>query len=214
VRTYIERDLPLLGLNLVSPTTERFWTMLSQLNGQLLNYSMLAKSLELSVPTIKKYIDFFESAFLIYRVQPYYQNITKRLVKTPKIYFTDTGLLHYFLSINSNEQLYSSIYLGNSWEAFCINQIRASLPRDIRIYFYRTQDGAESDLVFEKAGKIVYAAEIKFSNSPVLSKGNFIAWEDIGSVNNFIITPGSEDYPISPKVRVCSISTFINKYLV
>jgi len=153
--------------------------MLAQLNGQLLNYSLLSKSLELSSPTLKRYVDFFESSFLVYRLQPYHKNGTKRLVKSPKIYFTDTGLLHYFLSIQSVNQLYSSIHSGNSWEAFCIQQILASLPSDLKIYFYRTQDGAECDLVFERAEKVVCAAEIKLTDAPSISKGNYNAWADV-----------------------------------
>jgi predicted AAA+ superfamily ATPase len=214
IKTYIERDLPLLGLRIEPLLMERFWTMISQLNAQIINFSLLSKSLELSAPTLKRYTDFFESAFLIFRLQPYHQNISKRLIKSPKIYFCDSGLLHHFISTNSLENLINSIYCGNSWESFCINQIRSSLPKDIKIYYYRTREGSECDLVFEKAGKVEYSAEIKYSNSPVLSKGNYIAWDDLKSPINYIITPGSDDYPFSDNVRICSISTFINKYLI
>jgi predicted AAA+ superfamily ATPase len=214
VRTYLERDLPLLGLNVLPSQTERLWQMLSQINAQLLNYSLLSKSLELSAPTVRRYIDFFEAAFLVTRLQPYYKNISKRLIKTPKIYFNDTGILHYFLSLNSSSQLHNSIYSGNSWETFCINQIRASIPNDTNLFFYRTQDGAECDLVFEKGGKVVCAAEIKYSNSPNVSKGNYIAWNDIKAEKNYVITPASDDYPIDKNIRICNISAFINNYLV
>ncbi len=213
IKTYVERDLPLLGLNVSPLITERFWTMISQINGQILNYALISKSLELSSPTIKRYFDFFEEAFLLYRLQPYHHNISKRLVKSPKLYFTDTGLLHYFLGLKTYEQVYSSVYSGNSWEAFCINQIRASLPDNLKIYFYRTQNGAETDLVFEKAGKAEMAAEIKYSDTPQLTKGNHIAWEDLNTQRNFIITPHSDDYPLDGKTRVCNITTFISKYL-
>jgi len=187
--------------------------MLSQLNGQLLNYSLLSKALNLSSPTVKRYLDFFENAFLITRLQPYFQNISKRLVKAPKVYFTDTGILHHFLSIQSFEQLNNSLYVGNSWEAFCVNQIRASLAPDIKLYFYRTQDGAECDLVFERAGKIIGSAEIKYSNAPNIQKGNYIAWNDLKSETNFILTPSSDDYPINKGIRVCSLKSFVLKYI-
>jgi len=213
IKTYIERDLPLLGLNVLPTQTERLWSMLAQLNGQLLNYSLLSKSLEFSSPTLKRHIDFFEHAFLIRRLLPYYKNISKRLVKTPKIYFTDTGILHYFLSVFSKEQLYHSPYSGNSWEAFCIQQINASLPADMKLFFYRTQDGAECDLVFEGGGKVLCSAEIKFSNSPVISKGTYIAWDDLKAERNFVITPNSDDFPVNENTRVCSLYSFIQKYL-
>jgi uncharacterized protein len=213
IKTYIERDLPMLGLNVLPAHTERLWGMLSQLNGQLLNYSLLSKSLEVTSPTIKKHIDFFEHSFLVRRLQPYYKNISKRLIKTSKVYFTDTGILHYFLSIFSKDQLYTSPYSGNSWEAFCIQQIIASLPGNMKLFFYRTQDGAECDLVFEKGGKVVFSGEIKFSNAPVISKGTYIAWDDLKAEQNFVITPGSDDFPINENTRICSLFSFISNYL-
>jgi predicted AAA+ superfamily ATPase len=213
VQTYLQRDLPLLGLKVSPLLTRRLWAMLAHLNGQVINYSLLSKSLEVSSPTIKSYIDFFENAFLVRRVYPYIKNTRKRIVKSPKIYLTDTGILHYLLNIFGINDLYGYPASGNSWEAFCVQQIVSSLPENAGIFFYRSQDGAECDLVIESGGKPGIGAEIKFSNSPVISKGNFIAMNDIQAKVNFIITPGSDDFPVKNNIRVCSLEKFIFDYI-
>lgn len=213
VKTYLDKDLPLMGLTASPQLSSRLWTMLAHLNGQVLNYSLLAKSLEISSVSVKRYIDFFENVFLIKRLSPFSRNLRKRLVKSPKLYFTDTGILHYLLNIKKFDDLFSFPAVGNSWEAFCIQQITSSIPEDYLTYYYRSQDGAECDLVIESGGHPVISTEIKFSNSPMISKGNFIAMDDMNAPHRFIITPGSDDFPVKNGVRVCSLEKFIFHYI-
>ena len=213
IRTYIERDLPMMGLGAPPKTIERLWSMLAHINGNILNYSHLANSLGISVNSVRSYIHFFEKAFLIRILRPYHMNTKKRLVKSPKIYFKDTGLLHHQMRIFNQDDIYGHPDKGNSWECFVIQQICNNLPATLDTWFYRTQDGSELDLVMSKGIKIIAAIEIKLSNAPKLSKGNSLAIESINSKNNFIITPSSEDYLIRETVRVCSLETFINNYL-
>lgn len=213
VSTYLNRDLLLLGLN-ASPTIIRnLWSMIAHLNGQLFNASTLAKSLGVTVPTVKRYVDFLEEAFLLKSLHPYTYNISKRLTKSPKIYLTDTGIFHHLIGISDLVELSGNPLIGNSWEAFVINQINAIKNDKISIFFYRTHQGAEVDVVFTKGLKVVATAEIKYSNSPQLTKGNFIAIEDLKAPVNYVITPSSDDYLIKKNVRVCSLKTFIFNYL-
>ncbi|MCF8367773.1 MAG: ATP-binding protein [Bacteroidales bacterium] len=213
INSYAERDLPGLGFPSNPMLIKRLWTMLAYLNGQIINYSNLARSLQLSSPTLKTYVDFFENSFLINRLQPFYLNIKKRTIKSPKLYLTDTGILHKLLSIDSLEDLYAHPGIGNSWESYVINQISGLKEPNIELSFYRTKDGSELDLIFTKSMKIVACAEIKFTSSPSLSSGNTIAVKTLESKVNFIITPQSEDFLIRENVRVCSLNDFLLSYL-
>ena len=166
ISTYLNRDLLQLGLN-ASPTVIRnLWSMMAHLNGQLLNATTIGKSLGLSTPTVKKYIDFLEEAFLLKSLHPFSWNMQKRLVKSPKIYLTDTGILHQLIGITDFINLAGNPIIGSSWESFVINQILALKKNRIDIYFYRTHHGAEVDLVFTKGFIVVATAEIKYSNAP------------------------------------------------
>jgi predicted AAA+ superfamily ATPase len=212
-RTYIERDLPLLGFGAPVKTTEKLCTMLAHTNGNLLNYSQLAGSLGVSANTVKSYIQFFEKSFLIRTLQPYYINIRKRLVKSPKLYFRDTGILHHLLRALSINDLFAHPGIGNSWEAFVLQQIISNLPADLDIHFYRTQDGSELDVVLSKGVRISAGIEIKYSNAPALTKGNTLAINTLNSPANYILTPSSDDYPIRKNIQVCSLERFIFHYL-
>ena len=117
------------------------------------------------------------------------------------------------LNIQDYDQLISFPSVGNSWEAFCLQQIHSSIPENCVTGFYRSQDGAECDLVIERGGKHLVCIEIKFSNAPKISKGNYIAMKDIDALHNFVLTPGSDDFPMKTDVRVCSLDTFIFKYI-
>ena len=196
IQTYLERDLPLLGLNANPQLTRRLWTMIAHLNGQLLNYETLGNSLGVTSPTIKKYLDFFESAYLIRRVQPWFVNISKRLVRSPKIYIRDTGILHALLALETFENLQSHVVLGASWEAYIIQEIASMLPPRYEMYFYRTQDGTEADVVIVKAGIPEFLIEIKYSSAPNITKSMLIASQDLKTRRNIIIAPVSESYPL------------------
>ncbi len=212
VDTYLNRDLLQLGLNASPKAIYRLWTMLAHINGQLLNVSTLSKSLALSSPTVKRYIDFLEEAFLVQTLLPYIFNISKRLIKSPKIYLTDTGILHHLLRIRNLEELSGNPIIGSSWETFVINQIISCKPKDVDMFFYRTQHGAELDLVFVKGISIVATAEIKYSNSPNLTKGNMQAINDLQAPVNYVITPSSDDFYFKENIRILSAQKFISVF--
>ena len=209
IDTYIERDLPLLGLRMHAERFRIFISILAHVNAQTLNYSQIAKSIELSIPTIKNYIDFLVKALLVRKINPYISNTKKRLIKSPKIYFTDTGILHSLLRIKDQEHLLSHNLVGFSWETYIVNQIAGILKDEYNLYFYKTSHGAEVDLLIEHALHIVIAIEIKMTNAPKLSKGNHIAFQDVNADENYVITPTSDTYPIKENIRVISIKDFI-----
>ncbi len=213
ISTYLNRDLLQLGLSASPKVIRNLWTILAHLNGQLLNATSIGKSLGITTHTVKRYIDFLEDAFLVKSLHPFYWNISKRLVKSPKIYLTDTGILHHLLNIPDFNSLSGNPIIGSSWEAFVLNQILAVKPNGLDVYFYRTHQGTEADLVFTHGLNVVATAEVKYSNSPQLTKGNFQAIEDLNAPINFVITPSSDDYLFKERIRVCPLVDFINKYL-
>jgi len=213
ISTYLNRDLLQLGLN-ASPTIIRnLWTMMAYLNGQLLNATTLGNSLGVSTPTVKRYIDFLEEAFLLKSLHPFSWNMKKRLVKSPKLYLTDTGILHHLTGVNDFNSLSGNPIVGSSWESFVINQLLSLKNYQIDLYFYRTQHGSEVDVVFTKGLNVVATAEIKYSNAPQLTKGNFLAFEDLNAPMNYVITPSSDDYIFKERIRICSLKTFVFNYL-
>lgn len=213
ISTYLNRDLLQLGLNASPKVIRNLWTMMAHLNGQLLNTTTIANSLGVTSPTVKRYIDFLEEAFLLKSLQPFHWNISKRLVKSPKVYITDTGILHHLLGIADFNSLTGNPIVGSSWESFVLNQILALKPNGVELYFYRTHHGAEVDIVFTKGLQVIATVETKFSNSPHITKGNFVAFDDLNAPVNFVITPSSDDYLIKERVRVCSLKAFVNEYL-
>ena len=213
IRTYLERDLPSLGLRVEAPTLERFWRMLAHLSSKVLNMNELAKSMGLTSPPIKRYLDFMENAYLIKRLYPFSWNMKKRLVKSPKVYLTDTGLMHRLLNITSYDDLLGHPSIGASWETFAVNQILSINAERLSPYFYRTQNQAEVDLVLTRGFYPSAAIEVKYSNAPKLSKGNYHAFEDVKAPHNFVVTPSSDDYLVKEHIRICSLETFIKKYL-
>lgn len=204
IQTYLERDLPMLGLNANPLLTRRLWTMLAHWNGNLLNFEALGNSLGVSSPTIRKYIDFFEASYLIRQLQPWFTNISKRLVKSPKIYIRDTGILHALLAIGSFEQLQGHPSLGTSWEAYILQEVATMLPARHELYFYRTQDGTEADLLIVKAGVPDILIEIKHSSAPNITKSMRIAANDLKTRRNVIVAPVSDNYPLKDGFEVVS----------
>jgi predicted AAA+ superfamily ATPase len=214
IDNYIKRELPQLGLNTTNENIRRFWTMIAHNNGMLWNTSHYSKSLKLDNKTIDRYVDFMEGAFLLNRLLPFYSNGNKRLVKSSKIYIKDSGILHRLLRINNIEELYGTTHIGNSWEGFAFEQIKQLKNSDIDLYFYRTQHGAEVDLVFVRGQTPIATAEIKLSNAPEISRGNTQSIMDLGTRKNYVITPASDDYRLNENWHVCSLSTFIKEYLL
>jgi len=187
IRTFLERDIPQIGFRIPAKTLERFWKMCAHLHGQILNSSKLGESLGLSHHTVRSYVDLFEQTFVLRVLRPYEPNLKKRLVKSPKIYIRDTGLLHALLGIEDHNDLLGHPVYGASWEGFVIENILSLLP-DWTVSFYRTSSGSEIDLILEK-GKRRIAVECKVSTSPSLNRGFWNAMDDLNFEEAWIIAP-------------------------
>ncbi len=205
IQTYLERDLPLLGLRADPVLIRRLWTMVAHLNGHLLTLESLGNSLGITGPTVRRYLDFLESAYLIRRLPPYFANISKRLVKSPKIYLRDTGILHALLNIGDFGQLLGHPALGASWEAYVVHTIAAQVSGRREMCFFRTQDGAEADVVILNAGQPEMLIEIKFSTTPTPARGFYNIINDLKTSKNLIICPVEQGYPLAENVEVVGI---------
>ncbi|MEM6397638.1 MAG: ATP-binding protein [Bacteroidota bacterium] len=202
IQTYLERDLPMLGLSADPVFLRALWQMVANMSGSILNAAKLSNSLDASIPTIQKYLNFFERAYLVRHLPAYHPNLNKRLVKKPKIYLRDTGVMHRLLGISSMSDLLGHPALGGSWETYVIEQIEAVLPDWADLYFYRTQVGAEVDLVITKAGLPFALVELKSSTSPSLSKGFYSVADDLDCDRQFIVAPIEESYRLTEQVNV------------
>jgi hypothetical protein len=205
IKTYLEMDIPQLGIHVPAVQLRRFWTMLAHFHGQLWNASQIANSLGLSAPTIRSYLDILEETFIARRLVPYYLNVKKRMVKSPKIYLRDSGLLHALLRTRTLEDLQSHPSLGSSWEGFVIEQITALIPKSWEVYFYRTSAGAEIDLLLIDEKRRPIAIEIKYSLSPDVTRGFWNAWEDLSCKRGYVVYPGKESYPLGNGVSTLPI---------
>lgn len=207
VRTYLEKDLPALGLSASPALMGRLLTMVAYSQGGLLNGNSLANSLGISAPSVRTYLDFLDHAFLIRRLSPYFVNIGKRLVKSQKIYLRDSGLLHHLLTLTDLATLLGHPVAGGSWEGYVIEQIVNQLPPGHQPYFYRTADGSELDLVIEHQLRIKAAIEIKLTNAPTLSRGTTVALQDLNNPPLLVVTPSASDYPMRANISVCSVQS-------
>lgn len=212
VETFVQRDLTRLGYTVSLTKMRQLIRMLAHVNGDVLNQSTLGRSLSVSAPTVARYLELLEGSFLIRRLPPYYVNVKKQLVKSPKIFVRDTGLLHHLLRISNYEQLLGHPAVGNSWEAFVIEQIIRQSPEFSDFFFYRTRSGAEIDLLIIRPNGERWAIEVKRSNSPRLTKGFFIALEDVGAKRAFVLTPGSDVYSHGVAM-VCGLEWFLSEIL-
>ncbi len=206
IRTFLERDIPQLGIQLASETLRRFWIMLSHYHGQILNYSEIARSFGVSDVTVKKYIDILKGTFMIRLLQPWFNNTGKRLVKSPKLYLCDSGLFHSLQSIKSWNDLTSHPKLGASWEGFCVEMIMRSLkvlPENF--FFWSVHQGSEVDLFWRDHGKN-WGIEIKYADAPSLTRSIKTAVKDLNLEHLWIIYPGSERYLLEKKVTVIPLS--------
>ena len=209
VETFIQRDLGRLGFQVPAHLIRNMLTMTAHMQGSVLNMSNLANALGISVPTVSKYLEILEGSFLIRRIPPYFKNIGKQLVKSPKIYHRDSGLLHHLLRIGDLEQLLGHPIVGQSWEGYVIEQIIREAPEFCEFFFYRTKNGAEIDLiVISPRGKMA-CLEIKFSVAPVVSKGFYISLNDLKPDFAYIIIPQGESYTRSDGTRVCALRDFL-----
>lgn len=203
IRTYLERDVPMLGPRIPAETLERFWTMLAHSQGSLFNASKLAAGLGVSSPTVSNYLGLLVDLLLMRRLPPFLANVKKRLVKSPKVYLRDSGILHALLGIRTMEDLLGHPIAGMSWEGYVIENLLAVMPERTLASFYRTSAGAEIDLVLELGGSHgIWAIEIKKSTAPKLERGFHLAVEDIQPNRVFVVYTGQERYPKSADIEV------------
>jgi len=212
IQTYLERDVPALGPRVPAETLRRFWQMLAHNQGLMLNGAQLAAGLGVSGHTIARYLDILVDLLLVRRLQPWASNVRKRLVRSPKVYVRDSGLVHALLGIRTQEELFGHPIVGPSWEGMLIENILSSLPATVRSWFYRTSAGAEIDLVLEFGPKNIWAIEIKRSiSNPVPSKGFYIGCADLKAARQIVLYPGKESYRTDPRSEVMSLDQFMKE---
>ena len=204
-QTFLERDLPQLGIRTPAATMRRFWQMTAHFHGQIWNAQKIAQSMDINSMTSKRYLEILEHTFMLRTLQPYFPNLKKRLIKSPKIYFRDSGLLHYTLNITTQENLQNHPSLGASWEGFAIEQLIRRADRFSQFYFYRTSGGAEVDLVEVRANDKIILYEMKYSLSPKPSRGLRSAMVDLKPEKTFLVYPGSESYPLEKEIEILSL---------
>jgi predicted AAA+ superfamily ATPase len=210
IQTYLERDVPLLGPRIPAETLHRFWQMLGHNQGQMLNAAQLAAGLGISGQTVGRYLDIMVDLLLVRRLHPWSANVGKRLVRSPKVYVRDSGLLHALLGIRDHETLLGHPVVGSSWEGMLVENILSTISATTRAWFYRTSVGAEIDLVLEVAPKQRWTIEIKRSISdPKPSKGFYIGCEDIKATRQIVLYPGEETFKLDARTEVMSLQTLL-----
>ena len=213
VQTFLERDLPQLGIRVPAYTMLRFWTMLAHYHGQVWNGTELARSLGISQPTVRRYLDTLEGVFMMRQLRPWHANLKKRQIKSPKIYFRDTGLLHHLLGIRSEHDLLTHPKLGASWEGYALEETLQAVRPD-EAYFWATHGGAELDLLLLKHGRRV-GVEYKRADAPRLTRSIHIALNDLELDRLIIVYPGKRPYPLSERITTVPLEmlTTDNKWL-
>ena len=214
IRTYLERDVPQFGPRIPSETLERLWIMLAHSQGQLLNASSLAKSLSISAPTVSSYIDLLSDLLLVRRLPPLHANTKKRLVKSPRVYVRDSGLVHALLGIGDYNQLSGHPVFGSSWEGFVIENLLSVAPDRTKASFYRTSAGAEMDLILELPGSRKWTVEVKSGLEPKLQKGFHNALEDIKPDRSFVVYAGSDRYPVTTTTDAINLAELAQELLL
>lgn len=213
--TFLERDLQQFN-SMVSPVTmRRFWSMLSHYHGQVMNYSKLGQSLDVTHTTIKRWLDIFEQTFMVRVLRPYEGNLKKRLVKSPKVYLRDSGVLHYFLDLDNIDQVLGHPACGSSWEGYAIENILTHFPR-FKSSYYRTSNGEEIDLILEYKQKKV-GVEFKLSSSTKLGRSVENSIELLELEQLFVVTPEEQNIKVAPKITHCCLNNIvesINTYLL
>jgi uncharacterized protein len=211
IQTYLERDIPTFGPRIPSVTLERFWKMLAHNQGQLLNAARLAASLGVSGQTVARYLDILVDLLLVRRLQPWTRNAGKRLIRSPKTYVRDSGLLHTLLGIGEMEDLLGHPVVGTSWEGFILENIIATAAPGLSAWFYRTSAGAEIDILLELQKGELWAIKVKRSTSaPYPSKGFHLACDDVKPQRRIVVYPGQESYKIESKVEVMPLGGLIS----
>lgn len=211
IRTYLERDVPQMGFRVPATRLRRLWTMLAHLQGETINYSRLASNLEVDAKTVSHYIDILTDLLLIRRFEPLYANVKKRLVKSPRYYVRDSGILHRLLGINSYDELLSNPVLGKSWEGFVVENIHSVLPNRAETWFYRTAAGAEIDLVIKMPSSEIWAVEIKHGVAPKLGKHYSQTCDDVDATHKYILYGGDDEFSVGKDVKIISLQGLMDK---
>lgn len=208
IQTFLERDIPQLGIQIPAETLRRFWMMISHYHGQVLNLSELGRSFGISDMTARKYLGILQGTFMIRLLQPWFHNLGKRLVKSPKLYLRDSGLFHTLQSIGSLKQLEAHPKLGASWEGFALEQaIRMIGVPEEKCFFWATHAGAELDLFWQDRGKN-WGVEIKYQGAPTFTKSMGVALEDLKLNHLWVLYPGKDKYPLHKKATALSLEDF------
>jgi hypothetical protein len=203
IKTFLERDIPQLGISIPAAAMRRFWMMLAHYHGQVWNASEISRAMGLSDKTVRSYLDILTGTFMIRQLQPWHENISKRQVRSPKIYFRDTGLLHSLLGLNDMQSLLGHPKAGASWEGFACEQVLQRV-KPTAAYFWRTHTGNEIDLFLIQNGKR-HGFEIKFSETPGVTKSMHFALKDLRLDHIWLIHPGRHLYPVHDKITVLPI---------
>ena len=211
IRTYLERDIPQFGVRVPAPTLRRLWTMLGHYQGGLLNASELARSLAVSMPAVTRYIDLLVDLMLVRRLPPYFVNVGKRLVKAPKVYIRDSGVLHSLLGLRTHDDLLSHPVVGASWEGFSIENLLAAAPFGTDAYFYRTRAGAEIDLLLLLPNRELWAIEVKRSATPRIGKGFAVAAEDVQATERFVVHSGDDSFPLNANTLAIPLAALMER---
>lgn len=209
IRSYLERDVPMFAPRMPAQTIGRLWTMLANGQGSLLNQARLAGSLGVSAPAIARYIDLLVDLQLVRRLTPWSSNLGKRLVRSPKIYIRDSGVLHALLELGGWNELVGHPVVGASWEGFVIENLIAATRGRWAPYFYRTEDGAEIDLVLERGGKPQLAIEVKRASAPDVGKGFHLAADDLKIKKRYVVYPGTDRFPVAGKVTAIPLAHLV-----
>ncbi|MBL0176479.1 MAG: ATP-binding protein [Ignavibacteria bacterium] len=205
IRTYLERDFSQFAPRIAAENLRRFWTMLAHRQGAPLNTAELARNIGIDTATVTRYLGFLVDLFLLRRLQPWHANVGKRLVKAPKIYVRDSGILHALLNLPNLDALLVHPVLGASWEGFVIENLLSHLPAEATPYFYRSSGGAEIDLVIDFPDTELWAVEIKRSFRPRIDRGFHEACSDLAPRKKFVVYPGLERYPLGADIEAISL---------
>ena len=206
VRTYLEHDIPQLGPRVPAETLRRFWTMLAHVQGGTLNAARLARSLAVDGKTVARYLDLLVDLLLVRRLSPLHANVGKRLVKSPKVYVRDSGIVHTLLGLDDRDAVLGHPVAGGSWEGFVLENLLGVASERVKAWFYRTAVGAEIDLVLEMPGGKRWAVEIKRGLAPKLDKGFHHARKDLSPDRSFIVYSGDDQYPKGEGVEVIGLA--------
>ena len=209
ITTFVEREIPALGFNIPALQLRRFWLMLAHCHGQIFNASDLAKSLMITGHTVRRYLDILAGTFMIRIVQPWFENISKRQVKSPKVYFRDSGILHTMLNIETDAQLQSHPKLGSLWEGMALEEVIRTFDDTLNEWFFwATQADAELDLLLLRGGKRI-GFEFKYTDAPKITKSMRIALQDLKLDHLFVIYPGQNKFPMADKITAYGLEAMV-----